>query len=142
MTMAHSLEARVPLLDHLVVESAYRLPSRLKLGQAGEGGTESKYALKKVMEAYLPREVIYRRKQGFDVPVRRWIEGPFLAAVGERLLGGRLHAAGLIREAGVRKLLARAGDASHNYSSMLMVLLALEAWADACERRVGALDWS
>jgi len=142
MTMAHSLEARVPLLDHHVVESACRLPSRLKLGRGADGAPESKFALKKVMEAYLPREIIYRRKQGFDVPVRQWIEGPFLGIVGERLLGGRLRRAGLVSEEGVRALLARAGDTAHNYASMLMVLLALEAWADVYERRVGAIGWS
>jgi asparagine synthetase B (glutamine-hydrolysing) len=70
MTMAHSLEARVPLLDHHVVESAFRLPSALKLRHCADGSAESKYALKKVMEPYLPADIIYRRKQGFDISQR------------------------------------------------------------------------
>ena len=141
MTMAHSLEARVPLLDHHVVESAFRLPSRLKLGRKADGSAESKYALKKVMAGYLPPDIIYRRKQGFDIPVRDWAQGPFLDAMGERLLGGHLRKAGLLREEGVRSLLARARDAAHNYASMLMALLALEAWTETYTRRVGAISW-
>ncbi len=141
MTMAHSLEARVPLLDHHVVESAFRLPSRLKLGRNPDGAAESKYALKKVMAGYLPADIIYRRKQGFDIPVRDWAQGPFLAAMGDRLLGGHLRQAGLLREEGVRSLLGRARDAEHNYTSMLMALLALEAWTEAYTRRVGAISW-
>ena len=141
MTMAHSLEARVPLLDHHVVESAFHLPSSLKLGRNVESAVESKYALKKFMAAYLPEDIIYRRKQGFDIPVKSWLQGPFLDAMGERLLGGHLRKAGLVREEGVRTLLTRARDTGHNYSTMLMVLLALEAWTDVYSRRVGTVSW-
>ncbi len=141
MTMAHSLEARVPLLDHHVVESAFRLPSSLKLGRNVRGAVESKYALKKVMADYLPEDIIYRRKQGFDIPVKSWLQGLFLDAVGERLLAGHLRRAGLVREEGVRTLLARARDTGHNYATMLMVLLALEAWTDVYTRRVGVISW-
>ncbi|MBL8202136.1 MAG: asparagine synthase (glutamine-hydrolyzing) [Chromatiales bacterium] len=142
MTMAHSLEARVPLLDHQVVESAFRLPSRLKLGRNAAGAPEGKYALKKVMEGYLPHDLIYRRKQGFDIPVQGWLQGPFLAALRERLLSGRLRQAGLLRPAGVETLIGRAREPGHNYTSMLMVLLALESWADVYARRAGAVSWS
>jgi len=141
MTMAHSLEARVPLLDHLVVETAFRLPSHLKLGRNADGSVESKYALKKAMAAYLPDDIVYRRKQGFDIPVATWLQGPFLDAMGDRLLGGHLRQAGIVREEGVRALLAHAGNPGHNYYLMLMVLLALEAWTDAYSRRVGAVHW-
>jgi len=142
MTMAHSLEARVPLLDHLVVENAFRLPSRLKIGRNADGSPESKYALKKAMAAYLPDDIVYRRKQGFHIPWRSWVEGPFLEAVRERLLSGHLRQARIVREEGVRTLLARARGDKHNYAHMLMVLLALEAWTDAYTRRVGAVHWN
>lgn len=141
MTMAHSLEARVPLLDHHVVESAFRLPSAMKLRYRADGSAESKYALKKAMAPYLPEDIIYRRKQGFDVPVRNWIQGPFLERMRERLLTGHLRKAGVVREEGVQAVLARATDTAHNYTSMLMVLLALETWADVYSRRVGAVSW-
>jgi asparagine synthase (glutamine-hydrolysing) len=139
--MAHSLEARVPLLDHHVVETAFRLPSHLKLGRNADGSPESKYALKKAMSAYLPDDIVYRRKQGFDIPVTTWLKGPFLDAMGDRLLGGHLRQAGIVREEGVRALLARARDSGHNYASMLMVLLALEAWTGVYSGRVGAVHW-
>jgi len=142
MTMAHSLEARVPLLDHAVVESAFRLPSRLKLGRAADGRPEGKHALKRVMQDYLPREIIYRQKQGFHVPVQGWMQGPFLAAIRERLLTGHLRAAGLLRPAGVETLFGQARATGHNYAHMLMALLALEAWTDAYVRRVGPVSWA
>jgi hypothetical protein len=61
--------------------------------------------------------------------------------MGERLLGGHLRQARIVREEGVRELLARARGAGHNYANMLMVLLALEAWTEAYTRRVGAVRW-
>jgi len=141
MTMAHSLEARVPLLDHRVVESAFRLPSHLKLGRNADGSAEGKYALKKAMADYLPDDIVYRRKQGFDIPVTSWLQGPFLDVTGDRLLGGHLRKAGVIREEGVRSLLDRSRAGSYNYTGMLMALLALEAWSEAYARRVGGVRW-
>ncbi len=142
MTMAHSLEARVPLLDHHVVETAFRLPSAMKLRPNADGSAESKYALKKVMTRYLPDEIVHRRKQGFDIPVRRWVEGPFLDAVRERLLSGRLRAAGLLREDGLATVLGRTRQPGHDYTGTVMALLALESWADVYQRRVGAVAWT
>ena len=141
MTMAHSLEARVPLLDHHVVESAFRLSSAMKLRTGSGGSAESKYALKKVMEPYLPADIIYRRKHGFDMPVQDWSQGQFLEAMRERLLSGHLRKAGIVHEAGVQKLLDRVRDTHHSYTGTVMVLLALETWADVYSRRVGAISW-
>ena len=87
MTMAHSLEARVPLLDHKVVEFAFGLPSELKLHKNGDG-YETKYILKKAMESYLPRDIIYRKKQGFNMPIRNWLTGDFRRKLGEKVING------------------------------------------------------
>lgn len=81
-SMAHSLEVRVPMLDHEVVEWVSGLPSSLKLR-----GHEGKYLLKKAFESHLPREVLYRTKMGFAVPLASWFRGPLRAHVRERLLG-------------------------------------------------------
>jgi asparagine synthase (glutamine-hydrolysing) len=70
MTMANSIEARVPFLDHELVELAFWLPSALKI-RRGVG----KYILKRAAEAWLPETVIYRTKMGFPTPVRRWLSG-------------------------------------------------------------------
>jgi asparagine synthase (glutamine-hydrolysing) len=70
MSMAHSLEVRSPILDHKVMEYAARLPSSLKLN-----GCESKYVFKKMNEQRLPGDILYRRKQGFCVPLAAWLRG-------------------------------------------------------------------
>ena len=70
MSMAHSLEVRAPILDHRVIEYAARLPSDLKLH-----GNESKYIFKKMNEGRLPDDILYRKKQGFNVPLDGWLRG-------------------------------------------------------------------
>jgi asparagine synthase (glutamine-hydrolysing) len=136
MTMAHSLEARVPLLDHHVVEFAFKQPSEMKL-RTTDRGLVSKYILKKSMEKYLPPEIIYRRKQGFDIPVDNWLKGGLLSLIKEKVLGGNLCKSGLIERAGVEKLIKLHADSSHNFTSMLMLLLAFESWIDAYQDRIG-----
>jgi asparagine synthase (glutamine-hydrolysing) len=136
MTMAHSLEARVPLLDHHVVEFAFRQPSEMKL-RVTDQGSVSKYILKQTMEKYLPREIIYRRKQGFDIPVDDWLKGNFLNLIKEKVLGGNLCKSGLIERDGVEKLIKLHVDSSDNFTSMLMLLLAFESWIDVYQNRVG-----
>jgi asparagine synthase (glutamine-hydrolysing) len=69
MTMAASIELRVPFLDHRMIEFAAKLPMALKIRNG-----ETKYLLKKVMEPYLPKAVIYRPKKGFPVPIRQWFQ--------------------------------------------------------------------
>ena len=89
------------------------------------------------MEKYLPADIIYRRKQGFNIPVRDWLKGNLLNLVSERVLDGNLCKCGLVERAGVEKLIKLQTDASHNYNSMLMLLLAFESWIDAYQVRVG-----
>ena len=70
VSMATSIEARVPFLDHRIVEYAFRLPSRIKLGP----NYEPKHILKKAAEGILPHEYIYRKKMGFAAPVNEWLK--------------------------------------------------------------------
>jgi len=69
-TMAHSIEGREPMLDHRIVEYAAKLPFHLKYKDG-----QSKYILKKILEGYLPRELIYRKKMGFGIPIFEWFRG-------------------------------------------------------------------
>jgi asparagine synthase (glutamine-hydrolysing) len=81
MTMAHSLEARSPFLDHRFVEWAAGVPTRLKLRRG-----QTKYLLKRVAERYVPRAVLYRPKQGFEIPLAAWFRGDFFGSVRSTLL--------------------------------------------------------
>lgn len=85
MSMAHSLEVRAPILDHKVLEYSARLPSSQKLR-----GEESKYVFKKMNEERLPAEILYRKKQGFSVPLDAWLRGELRELAHESLFGGGL----------------------------------------------------
>jgi asparagine synthase (glutamine-hydrolysing) len=84
MSMAASIESRVPFLDHPLVEWTARLPERLKL----RGGT-TKYILREAMRDVLPPEILTRGKMGFPVPIGSWLRGPFRAIVDELVLSSR-----------------------------------------------------
>ena len=76
--MANSLEARVPLLDQELIDFVVGIPSRLKMQ-----GLETKHILKKAMEGIVPKEILYRPKQGFGVPIGEWIN----TQLRDRILG-------------------------------------------------------
>lgn len=122
-TMASSLEARSPLLDHRLMEYAASLPVDLKV-RAGE----TKYLLKKVAERLIPREVIYRPKMGFAVPVNEWFRGELAGYVRDVLLDDAAMDRGLFTRAGVEGLLQEhsSGRADHGYR--IYALLMLELW--------------
>lgn len=82
MSMAHSLEVRSPILDHKLMEYAAGLPSTLKLNQS-----ESKYIFKKINQGRLPHDILYRKKQGFSVPLAQWIRNELSEYIQETLFG-------------------------------------------------------
>jgi asparagine synthase (glutamine-hydrolysing) len=75
MSMAASVESRVPFLDHEFVEFAARVPQHMKLRRV-QGKTEGKYIVKKAIEGLVPHEIIYRKKMGFPTPLRQWLLDP------------------------------------------------------------------
>lgn len=122
-TMAHSLEARSPLLDRQVIEFAAALPVQLKLGFG-----RSKYLLKRLAERYVPSDVLYRPKMGFALPIDAWFRTrlrPHLEAI---VLGERALSRGYFNPEVVRRLVADhvAGRAQHGHR--LWTLLWLELW--------------
>jgi asparagine synthase (glutamine-hydrolysing) len=139
MTMAHALEARVPLLDHHVVELAYRMPSDMKL-QAVNGQRQGKYILKKCLEKHLPADIVYRRKQGFNIPVRHWLDDTLLAHIRERAMEGHLRRWGIVDGAGIERLVTEHATGTYDATNMLLLLLTFEAWADAYTQRVGNIS--
>jgi asparagine synthase (glutamine-hydrolysing) len=110
-SMAVSLEARVPLLDHLFIGWATGIAPGLRLKE-GEG----KYIFKKALEPYLPADILYRPKKGFAVPLGAWFKGPLKGELERRFAAGRLADCGLFDMTAVKGLFARhlKGEADHS----------------------------
>jgi asparagine synthase (glutamine-hydrolysing) len=125
-SMAHSLEVREPLMDHPLVEWLASLPSSLKI-QDGEG----KYLLKKSQESHLQREIMYRAKKGFAVPLVRWFRGPLRQAVRDRVLGETLLGTGLFESAVLRQLVDEHESGKRDHSASLWTVLMFESFLRA-----------
>ncbi|SCY12433.1 XrtA/PEP-CTERM system amidotransferase [Thiohalorhabdus denitrificans] len=128
-SMAHSLEVRVPVLDHEFVEWAAALPPRYKYRQ-GEG----KYLFKKALRPYLPDEVLYRPKMGFAVPVDRWFRGPLRDRVREALLGPDLQDTGLFDRAALERILEEHQSGKWDHGAVLWSLLMFAAFLRQLDR--------
>jgi asparagine synthase (glutamine-hydrolysing) len=122
MSMAASIESRVPFLDHHLVEFACGLPEDMKLR-----GLETKYILRRAMKEVLPREILTRRKMGFPVPVGAWLRGPYRHMVDEYVLGERAAARGIFNLQYVHELVAR-HSAGEDHAERLWALVNFEIW--------------
>ena len=120
---AHALEVREPLMDHELVEWLATLKPNLKV-RRGEG----KWLLKKAMEPHLPRDIMYRPKMGFAVPLMRWFRGPLRERVRTALLGGGLAGTGLFEARYLEHLVDAHSSGRRDYSSPLWTLLMFEAF--------------
>ena len=123
MSMAASLEARPPLLDHHLVEFAATLPPSDKL-RGGAG----KYLLRRAAEGLLPREILNRPKHGFDVPVGRWLRGSLKSFAEDVLFASRAATRGFWQPAAVRDLWTRHLAGESGLGDRLWVLLNWEVW--------------
>jgi asparagine synthase (glutamine-hydrolysing) len=122
-TMAYSLEARVPYLDHGFIDACARLPAQWKQHEK-----TGKYVLKKLAEKLLPREIVYRNKQGFVMPLRPWLDGGLRPLVDDCLGAGGLPRRNLLRPEAVARLVADHRSNRKDHSGRLWVLLVLELW--------------
>ncbi len=122
MSMAHGLEARVPLLDHPLVEFAAAIPAGLKLR---DGVTKSIF--KRAMRGVLPDEVVDRRKQGFAVPLGRWFRGRLGPFVRDLLLSETCRRRGILDPACVERLLAQ-HERGRDLDLPLWTLISFELW--------------
>ncbi|MDB4912605.1 MAG: hypothetical protein JWM95_249, partial [Gemmatimonadetes bacterium] len=123
MSMAASIESRVPFLDHKLVEFAARMPERMKIR-----GLTTKYVLRKCMEGILPAEILSRKKMGFPVPVGAWLRGPYRHVLDEFVIGPRALARGLFNEAALRRIVISHASGEMNHSERLWALINLEMW--------------
>jgi asparagine synthase (glutamine-hydrolysing) len=122
MSMAASIESRVPFLDHPLAEFAARMPERMKLR-----GVTTKWILRQAMKDRLPAEILSRKKMGFPVPVGTWLRGEWSHLLGEFVSSERTLSRGLFMPDVVRRLVTR-HVAGENHTERLWALLTLEIW--------------
>lgn len=124
MSMAASIESRVPFLDHKLVEFTARLPERFKIR-----GRSTKWILRRAMRGILPEEILTRRKMGFPVPLGRWLRDEYRWVVDEFVLGDRTNDRGIFDAAALRALVAEHNSSRANHESRLWSLINFEIWA-------------
>ena len=123
MSMAASIESRVPFLDHPLTEWVAALPQTMKLR-----GTTTKWILRQAMQARLPAPILARRKMGFPVPIGSWLRGPWRPLLGEYLTGSRARARGFFDAGAVERLVSE-HIRGVNHAERLWALLTFEIWA-------------
>jgi asparagine synthase (glutamine-hydrolysing) len=122
-TMAHSLEARSPLLDPAMMELAASLPLRMKL----DGGT-TKRIFKQAVREWLPGSILDRQKMGFRIPFGEWLRGSLRRLPGDVLLDPRTLERGMFREQRLREVVAEHLDGTRDHAYRIWTLLQLELW--------------
>jgi asparagine synthase (glutamine-hydrolysing) len=123
MSMAVSLETRVPLLDHKLVEFAATVPMDFKL-RAGR----TKHLLRRFLEGRIPSDVLDRPKHGFEAPTGEWLRGALAPMAGDLLLGPTFRSRGIFSAAAVARLWADHQSGRRDHRHRLWSLLMLELW--------------
>ncbi len=123
MSMAASVESRVPFLDHEFVEHVVTMPSHFKLR-----GWRTKAVLREALQGLVPPEILTRRKMGFPVPVGRWFRGPFWSIIEEFVLGPRTLRRGIFEPSMLRRLTEEHRAGLREHGDRLWLLVNLEIW--------------
>jgi len=123
MSMAASIESRVPFLDHELVEHVVRTPAQFKIR-----GLTTKAILREALRDRVPREILQRRKLGFPVPFGRWARERFAPLVRDTILGPRALARGMFAREPLERLVSEHAAGTANHADRLWVLLNLEIW--------------
>ena len=123
MSMAASIESRVPFLDHKLVEFSTALPDNMKID-----GWTTKRVLRKAMQGLLPDSILNRPKMGFPVPLERWFRGEFKPLVDELILGERALARGHFQRHYLARIVAEHANGAANHTERLWTLVNFEIW--------------
>lgn len=123
--MANSLETRVPLLDHRVIELAWRFPLSLKI-RNGQG----KWVLRQVLYRHVPKEMIERPKKGFSIPLGNWLRGPLRDWAEALLAEGRLRQEGYLNATPIRRIWQEHLAGRRDHSTRLWCVLMFQAWLE------------
>jgi asparagine synthase (glutamine-hydrolysing) len=129
LSMAHSLELRVPFLDPKVAEFAFSLPTSFKVR-----GFAKKRLLRRALAPLLPREIVHGRKQGFSIPIAAWLRGPLEPFAREVLAPSAVSRQGLLDPAAVTPILDRHCGGQEDLSRQIWGLMALTLWFDRYAR--------
>lgn len=124
-TMANSLESRSPLLDHKFVELVAQIPSNLKIRKMGQ---ERKYIFKKMLEKYLPKEILYRQKMGFGLPVDEWFRNDLKDYIRENILDNTSLSRKIMKGNKLKELLDDHYEERRDNSKKLWALMILNIW--------------
>ncbi len=122
-SMAHALEVRVPLLDHKLVEWISSIPPQYKLH-----GQEGKYIFKKAMEPYLSKDILYRRKMGFSIPIAEWFRGPLKNTLSSAVMSATMADTGMFDMKFLSTLLEQHQSGLRDHSASLWSLLMYESF--------------
>lgn len=140
-SMSHSLESRMPFLDHRVVEFAWSLPLEMKNSKG-----ESKVVLRRVLEKHVPRALFDRPKMGFGIPLAEWLRGPLLQWSADLLTEKSLNSSGFFKVPEVKKQWADHLNHSRNHQYSLWNILMFQAWyqksvseSSSCEHSLNPL---
>jgi asparagine synthase (glutamine-hydrolysing) len=123
MSMAASVESRVPFLDHELVELVGAMPGSFRLD-----GWKTKAVLREAVKDVIPNEILTRGKMGFPVPLGRWLQGPFWPVVEDLVLGPRALARGLFQPDSVKRMAAEHRSGARTHTDRLWLLMNLELW--------------
>jgi asparagine synthase (glutamine-hydrolysing) len=124
--MAVALEVRVPLIDHRLVEFAWKMPARFKLR-----GTKGKWLLRQALYRHVPKELVERPKSGFAIPIDSWLRGPLRGWAEDLLSEQRLAEGGLLNPAPILARWREHLDGRRNWHGALWNVLMFQAWRQA-----------
>ena len=134
-SMAHSVEARVPFLDHELAEFCARIPPSLKMRRMTE-----KYLLRRALRPLLPEPIVRRKKWGLRAPVESWLRGPLPEFAREMLSGSCVRKKGYFRPEGVARLIEMHRKGEGNWARHLMGVLVIQVWDEVFLRSAAGLD--